>query len=80
MHSHFLPSADTDGGEFGGYARLMTVIEEQKAKPTKRHDDRIIRKSFKDRLNNPDEDRTRTDDIQSNQDNEGTKPDNLLHL
>ena len=32
LHSHFLPSADTDGGEFGGYARLMTVIEEQKAK------------------------------------------------
>ncbi|MBR5251518.1 MAG: bifunctional metallophosphatase/5'-nucleotidase, partial [Oscillospiraceae bacterium] len=32
LHSHFLPSADTDGGKFGGYARLMTVIEEQKAK------------------------------------------------
>lgn len=32
LHSHFLPSADTDGGEFGGYARLMTAIEEQKAK------------------------------------------------
>ncbi len=30
LHSHFLPSRDTDGGEFGGYARLMTVINEQK--------------------------------------------------
>jgi len=32
LHSHFLPSADKDGGEFGGYARLMTVIDQQKAK------------------------------------------------
>ena len=28
LHSHLLPSADEDGGEFGGYARLMTVIKE----------------------------------------------------
>ena len=32
LHSHFLPSATEDGGEFGGYARLMTVIREQRAK------------------------------------------------
>ena len=32
LHSHFLPSRDEDGGEFGGYARLMTVINEQKEK------------------------------------------------
>ncbi len=32
LHSHFLPSRDTDGGEFGGYARLMTVIKEQQDK------------------------------------------------
>ena len=31
LHSHLLPSADEDGeGEFGGYARLMTLIKEQK--------------------------------------------------
>ncbi len=30
LHSHFLPSRDLDGGEFGGYARLMTVINAQK--------------------------------------------------
>ncbi len=30
LHSHLLPSRDLDGGEFGGYARLMTVINEQK--------------------------------------------------
>ena len=29
LHSHLLPSADEDGGEYGGYARLMTVIKEQ---------------------------------------------------
>ena len=29
LHSHFLPSAEDDGGEFGGYARLMTVIRQQ---------------------------------------------------
>ena len=32
LHSHFLPSRDEDGGEFGGYARLMTAINEQKKK------------------------------------------------
>ncbi len=31
LHSHLLPTADEDGGEYGGYARLMTVIREQKA-------------------------------------------------
>ena len=31
LHSHFLPSAAEDGGEFGGYARLMTVINQQRA-------------------------------------------------
>ena len=30
LHSHLLPSSDEDGGEYGGYARLMTVIKEQK--------------------------------------------------
>ena len=30
LHSHFLPSAAEDGGEYGGYARLMTVISEQR--------------------------------------------------
>lgn len=30
LHSHFLPSAQEGGGEFGGYARLTTVIREQK--------------------------------------------------
>ena len=32
LHSHFLPSKAEDGGEFGGYARLMTAINEQKKK------------------------------------------------
>lgn len=33
LHSHLLPSANESGeGEYGGYARLMTVIREQKAK------------------------------------------------
>ncbi len=32
LHSHLLPSRDEDGGEYGGYARLTTVINEQKAK------------------------------------------------
>lgn len=30
LHSHLLPSKEDDGGEYGGYARLMTVINEQK--------------------------------------------------
>ncbi len=38
LHSHLLPSRDLDGGEFGGYARLMTVINEQKQK----HPDAIL--------------------------------------
>ena len=32
LHSHLLPSRTEDGGEYGGYARLMTVINEQKTK------------------------------------------------
>lgn len=32
LHSHLLPSTDDDGNEYGGYARLMTLIEEQKQK------------------------------------------------
>ena len=31
LHSHLLPSDDGNGGEYGGYARLMTLIREQKA-------------------------------------------------
>lgn len=38
LHSHFLPSRDEDGGEFGGYARLMTAINEEKEK----HPDAIL--------------------------------------
>lgn len=30
LHSHLLPSSQEGGGEYGGYARLMTVIKEQK--------------------------------------------------
>lgn len=30
LHSHLLPSASEEGGEYGGYARLMTVINQQK--------------------------------------------------
>ena len=30
LHSHLLPSDSEDGGEYGGYARLMTVIKEQR--------------------------------------------------
>lgn len=29
LHSHLLPSANEEGGEYGGYARLMTRIREQ---------------------------------------------------
>ena len=32
LHSHLLPARDEDGGEYGGYARLMTVIQQQKEK------------------------------------------------
>lgn len=31
LHSHLLPSAEEDGGTFGGYAKLMTAIKQQKA-------------------------------------------------
>lgn len=31
MHSHFLPANDGQGGEYGGYARLKTAIDQQKA-------------------------------------------------
>jgi len=30
LHSHLLPAADDAGGEYGGYARLMTAIKAQK--------------------------------------------------
>lgn len=30
LHSHLLPSTRSDGSQFGGYARLMTAIREQK--------------------------------------------------
>ena len=30
LHSHFLPAVDEDGGEYGGYARLMTAIRRQR--------------------------------------------------
>lgn len=30
LHSHLLPSLNEEGGEYGGYARLMTVINQQK--------------------------------------------------
>ena len=32
LHSHLLPATDEKGGEYGGYARLATVINEQKEK------------------------------------------------
>ena len=32
LHSHLLPSLDEAGNEYGGYARLMTIINEQKKK------------------------------------------------
>lgn len=31
LHSHLLPAIDEDGGEYGGYARLMTVIRQQQS-------------------------------------------------
>lgn len=31
LHSHLLPVTDENGDSYGGYARLMTLIEEQKA-------------------------------------------------
>lgn len=38
LHSHFLPQADGAGGESGGYARLMTAINQEKA----RHPDALL--------------------------------------
>ena len=38
LHSHFLPTAAESGGAYGGYARLMTAIREQRAK----HPDAIL--------------------------------------
>ena len=32
LHSHFLPIGTDDGGESGGYARLYTLMEEERAK------------------------------------------------
>lgn len=32
LHSHFLPVKDSNGGEKGGYARLMTVLEKEREK------------------------------------------------
>ena len=31
LHSHFLPQPTGDGGESGGYARLKTAIDQEKA-------------------------------------------------
>ena len=31
LHSHFLPQPDGEGGESGGYARLKTAIDAEKA-------------------------------------------------
>ena len=31
LHSHLLPAAREEGGEYGGYARLMTAIRQQRA-------------------------------------------------
>lgn len=30
LHDHMLPATDEDGGEYGGYARLMTAIRQQR--------------------------------------------------
>ncbi|MBE6877751.1 MAG: bifunctional metallophosphatase/5'-nucleotidase [Ruminococcaceae bacterium] len=38
LHSHFLPVTDENGNSFGGYARLMTVINQQKEK----HPDAVL--------------------------------------
>lgn len=31
MHDHILPMKDEDGGEYGGFARLMTLLEQERA-------------------------------------------------
>ena len=38
MHSHFLPVENADGSESGGYARLKTAIDQEKAK----HPDALV--------------------------------------
>ncbi len=30
MHAHFLPTSDGEGGESGGFARLYTLIQQQR--------------------------------------------------
>ena len=30
LHSHLLPAVDSEGDSYGGYARLMTLIQQQK--------------------------------------------------
>lgn len=32
LHSHFLPQSDGEGGESGGYARLKTALDQERAK------------------------------------------------
>lgn len=56
-----------------GLVPSADFIEERKANPVKKHDDRIIRKNFKDRLNNPDEDRTRAAEDQPTENAGGTR-------
>lgn len=31
LHDHIMPAADEDGGEYGGFARLMTLLEQERA-------------------------------------------------
>ncbi len=38
LHSHFLPATDENSNSYGGYARLMTVINQQKEK----HPDAVL--------------------------------------
>ena len=35
LHSHLLPSNKDDGGQFGGYARLMTAIDRERVQHPK---------------------------------------------
>lgn len=30
LHDHIMPAADEDGGEYGGFARLMTLLEQER--------------------------------------------------
>ena len=41
LHSHFLPQTAADGGESGGYARLATVLRQERAQ----HPDSVHLKS-----------------------------------